>query len=136
MMHGKSRAVSPVVATVIMITIAVAASILVHVWSMSTIPVYDRSSQYESKAEEVSIDAVWFFNNGSVRVTVRNVGAKDARIGTIYVDGVQKYSSSGGYLIPVGATASFTLQNVSKDFHLFSVVTMKGNEAHGEYGPI
>jgi len=119
-----------------MITIAVSASILVYVWSMNAIPMIDQSSQYERPAEEVAIDVVWFFNDGTVTVTVRNIGAKDARIGAIYVDGVQKYSSSGGYLIPVRSAASFSLQGVSKDYHLFTVVTLKGNEVHGKYGPV
>ena len=136
MRHGKCRAVSPVIATLIMITIAVTASILVYVWSMSAIPIIDQSSQYERTGEEVAIDVVWFFNNGTVTVTVRNVGAKDTRIGAIYVDGVQKYSASGGYLIPVGSVASFTLEGVSQDYHLFTVVTLKGNEVHGKYGPV
>jgi len=119
-----------------MIAIAVSASILVYVWSMSAIPIIDQSIQYERTGEEVAIDVVWFFNDGTVTVMVRNVGAKDARIGAIYVDGVQKYSASGGYLIPVGSVASFTLQGVSKDYHLFTVVTLKGNKVSGEYGPV
>jgi hypothetical protein len=119
-----------------MITIAVTAGILVFVWSMSAIPIYDRSSQYERPAEEVTIDVVWFYGNGTVAVTIRNVGAEDARIGVIYVDGVEKYSADEGYLIPAGSVASFTLEDVSQDFHLFMVVTSKGSEAHGQFGPI
>ena len=136
MRRGRCKGVSPVIATLIMITIAVTASILVYVWSMSAIPIIDQSSQYERTGEEVAIDVVWFFNNETVTATVRNVGARDARIGAIYVDGVQKYSASDGYLIPVRSVASFTLQGVSKDYHLFTVVTLRGSQVHGEYGPI
>lgn len=76
------KAVSPVIAALLLVAIAVAGSVVTHSWVMSMI-----KTQGEQAQTAIRVDLVEFpiTSNIWINTTVRNVGSVQATIGTIYV---------------------------------------------------
>lgn len=77
------KAVSPVVATLLLIAIAVAAAIVSYSWIMSMIKTQGSSAQ-----TGIRLELVEFAKNGTndwINVTIRNVGSTTTTIETFYV---------------------------------------------------
>jgi flagellin-like protein len=75
------RAISPLIATLLLIAIAVAASVITYSWVMSMI-----GSQSQQAQTQVRIDLVnWDLTNNKVTVTVRNTGSVPATVEEISV---------------------------------------------------
>jgi flagellin-like protein len=78
------KAVSPVVATLLLIAIAVAAAIVSYSWIMSMIKTQGSSAQ-----TGIRLELVEFAKNGTanewLNVTIRNVGSTTTTIETFYV---------------------------------------------------
>ena len=83
------RAVSPVIATLLMIAVAVAASVIVYVWSAGLLGTLMGGGGAQVK-EQVILEAYEWTATGSLKVYLRNVGATDVEIAAIYVGGTQK----------------------------------------------
>jgi flagellin-like protein len=83
------KGVSPVIAVLLMIAIAVAASILVYVWSMGLIGTLQTGGGQQVR-EQVILEAYsWNSTDKTLKLYLRNVGATDVTIDSIYVSGVK-----------------------------------------------
>jgi len=78
------RAISPVIATLLMIAIAVAASLVAYAWVMGYI-----GTTTDSAGRSVMIQSVAKDSAGEITVYVQNTGEADTRIRNIYVNDVQ-----------------------------------------------
>jgi archaeal type IV pilus assembly protein PilA len=76
----KRKGISPLIATLLLIAIAVAASVLTYSWVMSMI-----GSQSGQAQTQVRIDGVEFIDSTHILVTVRNTGSIDAQIESVWV---------------------------------------------------
>jgi len=105
------RAVSPVIATLLMIAIAVAASIIVYVWSIGLLGGLMGGGGSQVK-EQIIMEAYnWPSATGSFTVTLRNVGSSAVTLGNLYVGGVLASGTgvTSGASIAVGATLAGTI---------------------------
>ncbi len=80
------KAVSPVIATLLMIAIAVAAAILVYVWSMGLIGGLQTGGGQQVR-EQIMLDEYVWATAGSATGIVRNVGNSKVEIAAVYVEG-------------------------------------------------
>jgi flagellin-like protein len=100
------KAVSPVIATLLMIAIAVAASIIVYVWSMGLLGGLMQSGGGSQTAEQLILEAY----DGNTAVIVRNVGTRDINVTACSVDGVANAACpSTGTVVTQGTALPFTL---------------------------
>ena len=82
------KAVSPVIATLLMIAIAVAAAILVYVWSMGLIGGLQTGGGQQVREQIMLDEYVWGgATPGAVTGIVRNVGNAKVEIAAVYVEG-------------------------------------------------
>ena len=102
-LNGKFRlnrnAVSPVIATLLMIAIAVAAAILVYVWSMGLIGGLQTGGGQQVR-EQIMLDEYTWTAQGTVTGIVRNVGNAKVEVAAVYIE---------------GHTAAFTLTPTTMD---------------------
>jgi flagellin-like protein len=83
MVKGK-KAVSPVIAVVLMIAVAVAIAVIVYAWSTGFVS--KRSSIESAESEQLVIEEM-NLSGTQLTVYVRNKIAEDAVVNTIYVNG-------------------------------------------------
>ncbi|MEM2305726.1 MAG: archaellin/type IV pilin N-terminal domain-containing protein [Candidatus Methanomethylicia archaeon] len=126
------KGVSPVIATLLLILIAVAAAVLVYMWVTGY--VRTTATGGEEMAERIKIEAV-SVSSGSLTAYVRNVGDVTATINAIYVidRGGSILGSSTGLSSSVGV-GSITTVTVSATLtrgqhYTLRVVTKSGVEA-------
>jgi len=75
------KGISPLIATLLLIAIAVAASVITYVWVMSMV-----GSQSQQAQTQASIDSImWNVAGNTLNVTVRNTGSVGATIETVSV---------------------------------------------------
>jgi len=86
------KAVSPVIATLLMIAVAVAASVIVYVWSAGLLGTLMGGGGAQVK-EQVIIEAYEWPSSGALKLYLRNVGAADVKIVAIYVGGTSNTQS-------------------------------------------
>ena len=98
------RAVSPVIAVLLMIAIAVAAAILVYVWSMGLIGGLQTGGGQQVR-EQVIMDA-YDWKTATLTLYIRNVGSQDVTIAAIYIEGVQ--ATTCAVAIPIQVLSTFS----------------------------
>ena len=94
----RRKAVSPVIATLLMIAIAVAAAILVYVWSMGLVGSLQGTGGQQTR-EQLIMEAYVATNTASGSawtLYMRNVGPTTLTIAAVYVEGTA--ASKGGSL--------------------------------------
>ncbi|MBS7659046.1 hypothetical protein KEJ20_07885 [Candidatus Bathyarchaeota archaeon] len=104
------KAVSPVIATLLMIAIAVAASILVYVWSMGLVGSLQGTGGQQTK-EQLIVEAYDATDTASPygwTLRIRNVGPATSTIAAVYVEG-QPTTLSGTTTYSPGASGSLTI---------------------------
>ncbi len=84
-MHAKHmiksrKAISPILATLLLIVIAVAAIVITYAWIMTYM-----SSAGQQAGVMLTKDAVSWPDKGSIRLYIRNIGTSDAAISAVYV---------------------------------------------------
>ena len=85
--RNDQQAVSPVIAVLLMIAIAVAAAILVYVWSMGLIGTLTSGGGTQVR-EQVIMDAYnWNASTDDLVVYLRNVGSADVIVDAVYAGG-------------------------------------------------
>jgi len=133
------RAVSPVIATLLMIAIAVAASIIVYVWSIGLLGGLMGGGGSQVK-EQLIMEAYNWSGNGTLTFTLRNVGSSSVTVDSVYLGG-NPLDTDVGTAIPIGATqpfsytaatgytdgAAYTLKIVSATGGVFTFSVIKGS---------
>jgi len=129
-----AKGISPLIATLLLIAIAVAASVITYSWVMSMIGSQSTQAQTAVRIDNVEFD----IDTESVVVTVRNIGSVSADLVTVGV----KLTSESSYTtaqispaqaIPVGTaadvTATLTGLNITTGFNYdVKVITSTGFE--------
>jgi flagellin-like protein len=104
-----AKGISPLIATLLLIAIAVAASVITYSWVMSMI-----GSQSTQAQTAVRIDNVAFnVTSDSVSVTIRNIGSVSADIVTVGVKLTSASSYTTADIIPARAIAVGTADEVT-----------------------
>jgi len=80
------KAVSPVIATLLMIAVAVAASVIVYVWSAGLLGTLMGGGGAQVK-EQLIMEAYDWTNTASLTLHLRNVGSTEVKVAQIYVGG-------------------------------------------------
>jgi flagellin-like protein len=123
------KAVSPVIATLLMIAIAVAASIIVYVWSMGLLGGLMQSGGGSQTAEQLIMEA---YSPTTDKATLRNTGSKPINVTAVYLDGNPVTAGIGncGGATPVapGSNCQTSILNVPQDgvSHTIKVVSRDG----------
>jgi flagellin-like protein len=94
------KGVSPVIAVLLMIAIAVAAAILVYVWSMGLIGTLTTGGGSQTR-EQIIVDAYsWNQSSNAITLYMRNVGNSEIILDAVYVGG-DVASTNMGTTLPV-----------------------------------
>ena len=120
------RGISPVLATLILIIIAVVAGILVYAWTMGWI-----GGQLGGAREELRIEGLTV-SKGHVYITVKNTGTVKATIDKIYLDGLLYVLGTD---IDRGAAKTLSLPyawTYKRAFHI-KLITARGTTLEGDY---
>ena len=135
------RAVSPVVATALLVLIAVATAVLLYLWVSGTVA--SQPTEQLTLREQLKIDAADIYFNTTANafnytIYVRNVGSVPANITTIYVinantSEVAYFNSSLNFIVPTGSVkelkGSFTSDKIKPgDTVIIKLVTQRGTE--------
>ncbi len=97
---SNEKGVSPVIAVLLMIAIAVAAAILVYVWSMGIVGTLTGGGGQQVK-EQLIMDAYkWPGPDAQITMYVRNVGNAEVILDAVYVGGLN-IATDMGTVIPV-----------------------------------
>ena len=92
------KGVSPVIAVLLMIAIAVAAAILVYVWAMGLIGTLTGTGGQQVK-EQIIMDAYnWQTPAGPMTIYMRNVGSSQIIVDAVYVGGASAASGLSSQL--------------------------------------
>ena len=127
--RGK-KAVSPVLATLMMVAVAVALSVIIFTWSQSFLSQTSEAAQSGQQAQNIAaqsgilIESVvtdpWDNTNGGyIKLYVRNVGAVSVTLGTVVITPgsgntgltnpvTASYTSSGWSVVPAGTKIQIT----------------------------
>jgi len=100
------KAVSPVIATLLMIAVAVAASVIVYVWSAGLLGTLMGGGGAQVK-EQLILEA-YDWTGANLILYLRNVGSASVKVSQIYVGGTQCTPSDTNTIAPGGtSTQSF-----------------------------
>jgi flagellin-like protein len=140
-MTAKRRGVSPVIATLLLIVIAVAAAVLTYVWItgyMGKVTGTVEQTSTQQLQEKIKINAISLSSTSgstSVTLSVANIGDTDVTISAAYVltqGGISVCSSTSSVPIGKGTTQSVTITGcslTSGTSYIAKAVTSKGTEA-------
>ncbi|MEM3457697.1 archaellin/type IV pilin N-terminal domain-containing protein [Thermofilum sp.] len=126
--------VSPVIATLLLIVIAVAAAVLAYIWIIGYQGTLTQQASTAQLQERIKIEAVQY-TGGTLTVYVRNIGDVNVVIDALYVidkTGTIIGSSSGvGLTLTPGQVDSGTVSATLNSGETYTVkaVTEKGTEA-------
>ena len=101
------KAVSPVIATLLMIAIAVAAAILVYVWSMGLVGTLQGTGGQQTR-EQLIMEA-YDATTATWTLHLRNVGPTSANVTAIYVEGKSVATTLSPLIIKPGGATSVTV---------------------------
>ena len=137
----RCRAVSPVIAALLLIAISVAASVVTYTWVMTMI-----RNQTVQAQTSIRIDNVEFKKTGNVRdrveIVVRNTGSVAAVIETLYLtypNSTVAVHDLGGTVIQPGRTCTFNVTLSAGSYweagkaYGVKIVTDNGFTAEGTY---
>jgi len=136
-MTSKRRGVSPVIATLLLIVIAVAAAVLTYIWVtgyMGKVTGTVEQTSTQQLQEKIKINAI-SVSSTSVTLSVANIGDTDVTISAAYVltqGGTSVCSSTSSVPIGKGTTQSVTITGcslTSGTSYIAKAVTSKGTEA-------
>jgi len=132
----KRKGVSPVIATLLLIVVAVAAAILTYIWVTGYMGTLQAQAGAQQVQERIKIEGVEVTNKQISKVYVRNIGDTEVTIANIYL-----LDASGNVLQSIPTTATLTLEQASSigvsssttlrpgKTYIVKVVTTRGTEA-------
>ncbi len=105
------KGVSPIIATLLLIVIAVAAAVVTYSFVMGFI---GTSTNPSGQQGQLTYDAYTFYDNKTLNVYIRNIGTKSVTISTCYIGGinasdVDDVTIDPGTVEKVTATAAQTI---------------------------
>ncbi len=103
----KRRGISPVIAVLLLIVIAVAAAVLTYVWLTGYMTSQFGAVRTSQVEERLKIEAASLDTTGSFTLYVRNIGDSDVKISTVYLLG-----SDGETVLEVITGTSITVNAV------------------------
>jgi archaeal type IV pilus assembly protein PilA len=124
------KGISPLIATLLLIAIAVAASVLTYSWVMSMI-----GSQSGQAQTQVRIDSIGYTYSNTAVVAIRNTGSIDATVESVWVRtntaGSTWFKDDASQTIQVGKAADVTCTPISpvlvvNTSYVFRVTTTTG----------
>lgn len=117
------KGISPILATLLLIVIAVAAVIVTYAWVLTFTTTQTTTAGKMIKFDSAFINAT----SDSATVYVRNWGTEVVTIDKIYIDGIDHTSSATGLptTLNVEATSTITLNGVSAGLNLIDGNTYK-----------
>jgi len=142
----QKAAVSTIVATILMINMAIVMGGIMIAWAMGLIGSYQGGTQIqymlmdERVQEAITVECVWFESGPPKKITffVRNIGVREAKLTTLYVNGTS-YTPNGTwpYTLTVGSRVTLLVNYTwtSGAIYLITIATTRGNKAHGEWTP-
>ena len=104
----QKKALSPVIAMLLMVATAVAASIIASVWSMSLLGGLMSTGGSQTK-EQLIIESYDWRIPSSMKIVIRNVGGMSVTIAAVYVDGMTPSSGFTPSTLTVGNAIPYTL---------------------------
>ncbi len=153
-LRGRDKAVSTVIATVLMTTLTLTLGIMVFFWGSQTFGlqvgnagIYFNNNS-NSLLENIIIEDVWFNQTNKIYLTVRNIGSIDVSIKAVYVNSTSQTTSpaipASGYQLTVGNTVTFVVTFsktgftawTSNQFVYISVATARGLQVRGYWGTL
>ena len=131
------KAVSPVIATLLMIAVAVAASVIVYVWSAGLLGTLMGGGGAQVK-EQVILEAYDWLSTADLKLYLRNVGSTDVEIAAVYVGGTQDTGATGIISVKesvvltatpgtVSVGTAYTVKVVTKTGGVFSFSCIAGS---------
>jgi flagellin-like protein len=102
--HFNNRAVSAVIATLLLIAIAVAAAIVVYVFSIGLIGGLQTSGGQQVKQQVIMEAYSWGTVAGPLAVTLRNVGPASVTFSDLFINGVLQTPANTGCFQPAPYT--------------------------------
>jgi flagellin-like protein len=128
-MLKSKKAISPILATLLLIVIAVAAIVVTYAWVMTYM-----SGATSRAGEELTVENVKFYGTNSINITLRSTGTSDSKVAVIYVGTSSTnltsatVSPSLPQLILAGSSKTFTVtQSWTKGTrYYFKAVTESG----------
>jgi len=125
------KAVSPVIATILLIVIAVATAIVVYTWAMAFV---GGATTATGPSGQMQLDAYKIWSSSNVTFYVRNTGGTTLNVTEIYIDGIlHDYAGVGAKSnITAGSYNNFTANDHGK----FVVYYEGGDFDPGEVGYI
>jgi flagellin-like protein len=124
------KALSPVVASIILIAVTVAVSIAVAAWMGALTFTF-------TKTEELKITQITFPTTTKIQIYISNTGASAVTVTKAYVDNVERtisavsgFTGTGPYDLAKGTTGylNVTFSWTSGTKYTFSVLTSSGNK--------
>jgi len=103
------KAVSPVIATLLMIAVAVAASVIVYVWSAGLLGTLMGGGGAQVKEQLIMEAYDWKTSPTSLVLHLRNVGSTAVNVTVVYVEGVSKTMSPTSLSVNPGAAGDLTV---------------------------
>jgi hypothetical protein len=120
------RAFSAVIASLILMLLAVAAGVVVYGYVMGWI---GGTTQNPTRTGQMQFDSLSALTNGTIFAYVRNVGGTDLNVSSIYVGGANKTFTYSTLSIPVQSVASFTVSyNATMTKNFFYEVAVVCND--------
>ncbi|MCJ7719558.1 hypothetical protein MUO69_06475 [Candidatus Bathyarchaeota archaeon] len=127
-----AKALSPVVASIILIAVTVAVSIAVAAWMGAL------SFNFMGTEQMTFTNYVWATDNTKINMTVKNIGSSDLSIQEVRIDGiiptttVTAFPTANYPLLTKGSNVTLTITSNTGTYshgvqYEFTVVTAKGN---------
>jgi len=134
----KRQAISPVIATLLLIVIAVASAVLAYIWIIGYQGTLTQQAGAQQLQERIKIEAVEY-DGSNLYAYVRNIGDIKVDIATAYLINasgivIAKNTSISNVSLNPGDLGSVKIPNVSTSLesdktYVVKVVTAKGTEA-------
>ena len=104
------KAISPILATLLLIVIAVAAIVVTYAWVMTYM-----SSSTSQAGVMLKQDADCLWKTGNVTIYIRNIGTSDAEIDKVYINSVsQTFTCTPSKIVSKdGGTVTIVVSNFS-----------------------
>jgi FlaG/FlaF family flagellin (archaellin) len=106
LLHSRTTAASPVLAVLLMIAVAISASVLAYVWTIGLTGNLMGGGGTQVK-EQVIVESYRWDVGGDLTITLRNVGTSTITVSAVYVGGnLQSASGFQSQVIGVGTGMS------------------------------